>query len=86
MHTLTLSEPISFKKVTISELVFKPLKVKHMEAMDAASGETGKAIALIASCTGVASDAIREMCADDFLKAQEIVMQLLKKSQATGDE
>lgn len=81
---LTLTTPIEFKGHEITQLVFKPIKVKHMQEMDKHSGDVAKSVALMASITGIAIDAIKELTAEDYLAAQRIVGDMLGKSQATG--
>jgi hypothetical protein len=81
---LTLTTPIEFKGHEIAQLVFKPIKVKHMQEMDKHTGDIAKSIALMSSLTGVAIDAIKELSAEDFLSAQKIVGEMLGKSQATS--
>lgn len=86
MLTYTLKEPITFKGLEVKELVFKPLKVKHLEDMDKAEGNTGKMVALIASVTGVTIAAVREIGIEDFSAIAKIAGDLLGKLQPTGDE
>lgn len=86
MHTLHLQSPIDFKGHRISELVFQPLKVKHLEAADRVDGMVQKSVIIIAAMTGVAESAIRELSMADFIEAQKVVEEALGESRETGED
>lgn len=88
---VTLLEPLTFKpgklddERTITELAMpNKIKGKHLQAMDKASGEMGKTLALLATLARIPVAAAGELDSRDIDVAMKAVTPFLPKLQATG--
>ena len=84
--TLKLRKPLPLAKgEEVAELRLPRPTAAHLEAMDDAKGEVGKAVRLISSLASIPASAVRRMDGADFLQAQEIANHFLGKSLSTGE-
>lgn len=88
---VTLQEPLTFKpgklddERTLEALTLpKKVKGKHLQAMDKASGEMGKTLALIGSLARIPVTAAAEMDARDVDLVMRAMFPFLPKPQVTG--
>jgi len=85
MSVITLKHPIILNDQQITELKLADrLKIKHMKAMDAASGEIGKIAALIGALAELPMAAVDQIDAEDVAAITEAVSHFLDLSPATG--
>jgi hypothetical protein len=85
MATIPLKFPIIVNDLVVSELTLpERLKLKHMRAMDNASGDIGKISALIGSLTELPNSAIDQIDVEDFNAIAEVAGGFLSQSQAIG--
>jgi hypothetical protein len=85
MATITLKHPIIVNDQPITQLTLPDrLKMKHMKAMDAASGEIGKVAALIGAMAELPMAAVDQIDAEDFGAITEAVSGFLAQFPATG--
>lgn len=74
--TVKLEEPIEWGDETISEIVLKPIRGKHLKNLPASPAL--KDLILIASkVSGVSSSVFDEMISSDIMKVTEAVGELL---------
>jgi len=89
-RVLKLKYPVQIKDAdgavteTVSELHFKRLNGRKMRAVDAAKGEIGKTLALIAASAGVPPSTVDLMDAEDITAAGEVIADFLGQSPPTG--
>ena len=88
---VTLQEPLTFKpgklddERTLEALTMpKKVKGKHLQAMDKASGEMGKTLALIGSLARIPATAAGELDARDVELIMRAMFPFLPKPQVTG--
>lgn len=83
MTTLKLSTPISFGSETISELIFQPLKAKHLRKMPN-DVNADYLLTLAGTLTGVVPLVIDELCAEDAFRVIEVTSGFFPNSRTTG--
>lgn len=82
---VTLLRPIVIgKSGSITELVLRRPKVKHMRAMDAASGDVAKGVALLAAVAGRAPRELDELDIEDFKVCSAVLGFFSRRRPATG--
>ena len=87
---LVLMHPVEVKNAdgevieTIAKLSFTRLNGKKMRASDAAKGEMGKTLALIAASAGIPPSAADLLDAEDITACGEILADFLGQSPPTG--
>lgn len=84
---VTLRYPIAIGRTgaaTITELVLRRPKMKHLRAMDAATGDMAKAQALLAAVCGRASRELEELDTDDLAVCQAVLAFFSRRRQQTG--
>ena len=85
MATFKLKFPVICNDEIIETLTFpERLQVKHLRAMDEASGEVGKIVALIASITTLPKAAVDQIDAEDFTELSREIADFLPVAQPTG--
>jgi len=85
MATITLKHPISVNDEPVTTLSFpERIKLKHMKAMDVATGEIGKMAALIGSMAELPMSAVDQIDAEDFAQIGEVLGGFLGQSPAIG--
>jgi len=85
MAVITLKHPIVHNDQHITELQLPDrLKMKHMKAMDTATGEIGKVAALIGAMAELPMAAVDQIDAEDFGAITEAVTGFLAQYPATG--
>lgn len=72
LTSYTLLEPIEFGSEKIERLEFKPLKAKHLRAISTKAG-FGDMLDLAAKLTGLSTDEIDMLGAEDTMRVVEIV-------------
>lgn len=85
MTTITLKHPIIFNDQQVTEITLpERLKLKHMKAIDNATGNVGKIAALIGALAELPMSATDEIDVEDFNAIAEVAGRFLAQSQATG--
>lgn len=85
MATIKLKHPFIHNDEQITEITLpERLKLKHMRAMDEATGEIGKIAALIASLAELPRGAVDLIDVEDFAAISEATNGFLDQSRATG--
>lgn len=85
MSTIRLKYSISVNDELINEINLPDrLKLKHIKAMDAASGEVGKIAALIGSMAELPLSAVDQIDVEDFGAIAEVAGGFLSQSPVTG--
>lgn len=70
---ITLAHPIEANGETVHVLTLARPRVKHLKAMDEATGDVEKAAMLIGALAGIPPASVDQMDAEDFAKASEAV-------------
>lgn len=89
-RTLALKHPVEVKNTdgqvieTVTSLSFSRLNGRKMRAADAAKGEIGKTLALIAASCGIPPSTADLLDAEDITAAGEILADFLGQSPPTG--
>lgn len=85
MATITLKHPISVNDEQVATLTFpERIKLKHLKAMDAASGEVSKMAALIGGMAELPMSAVDQIDAEDFAAIGEVLGGFLGQLPAIG--
>jgi len=85
MAVITLKHPVIFNDEQVNEITLPDrLKLKHMKAMDSATGDIGKIAALIASMADWPMSAVDQIDVEDFNAISEVAGDFLGQSPATG--
>ena len=72
MTTVKLDNPITVEGIEISELTFRPVKVRDCLAMERTGGsDFEKEVGLIANLASVTKETILELYFADYMKIQE---------------
>ncbi|GFR17895.1 uncharacterized protein TNCT_142871 [Trichonephila clavata] len=72
MKTVKLDNPITVEGIEVSELTFRPVKVRDCLAMErAGSSDFEKEVGLIANLASVTKETILELYFADYMKIQE---------------
>ena len=72
MKTVKLDNPITVDGIEVSELTFRPVKVRDCLAMERAGGsDFEKEVALIANLGSITKETIWELYFTDYIKIQE---------------
>jgi len=79
-----LKYPVSVGEETITELVFKRPKVKHLREMDAIDGDIAVTEAMIIALSGVSPAVAANIDAVDFAKISEVLAVFFVGIQPTG--
>lgn len=81
-YLVGLQYPVQVAKQEISEVIVRKPRMKDLKAMDEATGDVGKAIALASSVTRVTSRAFDDMDPDDFGRISEVIAMLMGKPES----
>jgi len=85
MAVITLKHPVIFNDEQVNEITLPDrLKLKHMKAMDSATGDIGKIAALIASMADWPMSAVDQIDVEDFNAISEVAGDFSGPSPATG--
>lgn len=85
MAVIKLKHPVIFNDEQVDELTVPDrLKLKHMKAMDNASGEIGKIAALIGSMADWPMSAVDQIDVEDFNAIAEVTSGFLAQSPVIG--
>ena len=85
MTKITLKYPIIVNDEQVTEITLpERLKLKHMKAMDNATGEIGKLAALIASLAELPLSAVDQIDVEDFNAIAEVAGGFLAQPPETG--
>ncbi len=88
--TITLTHPIEIKNgegeiiETIRQLTLPRAQAKHLRAMDKATGDVGKSLALIAALAGVPPSHLDGLDGEDFMVLSGALADFLGVPQPTG--
>lgn len=87
MAIITLKHPIIVNdQQVVSVEIPDRMKLKHMRALDSASGEIGKVAALIGSMANLPMSAVDQIDAEDFAGFAEVFGGFLAQLPATGEK
>lgn len=75
--TYTLKEPVTYKDKQITSLTLRKLKMRDLAAMDGVTGETRRALAMVASMADVAIPMLEELGPADFAAMMEAAAPLM---------
>lgn len=85
MAVIQLKYPIIFNDEQVTEITLpERLKLKHLKAMDAMTGEVGKIAALIGSMANLPMSAVDQIDVEDFNAIAEVAGDFLGKPLAIG--
>lgn len=84
MTTIKLQHPVMIDGVSVNELTMRRPKVRDLESIDRISGDTAKAVALVANLAEIATDEVRELDAEDFVAVSTAVGDFLGERPATS--
>ena len=82
--TIKLATAVKHPDGDIAELKLRKPKAKDLRAMDKATGDIGKALALAQALSGVPLPYLEEMDGVDFIALSEAIKGFLQPSLATG--
>jgi hypothetical protein len=87
MAKITLKYPIIFNDEQVTEINLpERLKLKHLKAMDNATGEIGRIAALIGSMAELPLSAVDQIDVEDFNIIAEVAGGFLGQPPATGSK
>ncbi len=84
--TYKLSDPVKFGSELISELVFQPMKARHLRAIKSNDLDMGILLDLASKLTGQPTVVIDELSVFDALEVQKIIAGFFNPGRKTGEK